>query len=132
MRVTFQCTQLDECGWVVDFGGLKRVREWLDYTYDHTVLVDAQDPELPAWQALHERGALDLRIVPCVSMEGSARYVHEHVDPIVRTMTNNRCWICRVECFENEKNSAIYVPCLPITNSGSPTNTATAQGDPAR
>lgn len=35
---------LDERNWVVDFGGLKPVRQWLEDTFDHKMLVANDDP----------------------------------------------------------------------------------------
>ena len=35
----FSCKNMTREMWVVDFGGLKEVKEWLDYMFDHTFLV---------------------------------------------------------------------------------------------
>ncbi len=104
---TFACEKLDEKGWVVDFGNLKDVRAWLEELMDHTLLINADDPELPLFREMHERGIVDLRILPSVGMEGTARYVFEHVDTMIREKTGDRCRVVRVECRENMKNSGI-------------------------
>ena len=37
--------ELDERNWIVDFGGLKPLKEWLKYMFDHTYLLASDDPE---------------------------------------------------------------------------------------
>ena len=34
-KFTFSCDSLDERNWVVDFGGLKPLKAWLENTFDH-------------------------------------------------------------------------------------------------
>jgi 6-pyruvoyltetrahydropterin/6-carboxytetrahydropterin synthase len=43
-------------------------------------------------------------------MEGSAFFVYEKINAIIKKLTNDRAWLSRVEVRENEKNSAIYSP----------------------
>ena len=43
---TFGGNELDESNWIVDFGGLKPLKEWLKHMFDHTYLVAEDDPEL--------------------------------------------------------------------------------------
>ena len=44
---------------------------------------------------------------PNCGMEGTARYVFEHVDKMIRAKTQDRCRVVKVECRENVKNSGI-------------------------
>ena len=46
---------------VMDFSGLKKVKAWLDDTFDHTCLINADDPELELFKQLDERGIIQLR-----------------------------------------------------------------------
>jgi hypothetical protein len=41
-------------------------------------------------------------------MEGSARYVFEYADALIRKHTHGRAWVVKVECRENDKNAATY------------------------
>ncbi len=107
VTVTFACNELDEKGWVVDFGSLKDIRRWLEELMDHTLLINEDDPELPLFRQMHERGIVDLRVLPSVGMEGTSRYVFEYVDRAIREQTGGRCRVIRVECRENVKNSGI-------------------------
>lgn len=106
----FACKERTVEGWVVDFGGLKAVKELLEKTFDHTFLAAVDDPELSLWKELDQRGVIQLRVLPNPSMEGSAEWVYRQVDPIVRKMTQDRAWVTLVEVRENEKNAASYAP----------------------
>lgn len=106
----FQCKELTKEGWVVDFGGLKDVKAWLDYMFDHTFLVSENDPFLELFKDLDKKEVVLLRVLPNVGMESTAKFVYEHVNKMIKNKTNNRAWIKSVEVRENEKNSAIYEP----------------------
>ena len=46
----FGANELDENNWVVDFGGLKGLKEKLKNQFDHTTCIAADDPALPIFQ----------------------------------------------------------------------------------
>lgn len=105
----FEAEQRDACGFVVDFGELKWLRDFLDSRFDHTLLLAGDDPELPVFEALNARGACRLVVLPFgVGMEDTAQYVGSTVDNELRTRTKGRCWVVSVEARENDKNSAIW------------------------
>ena len=106
----FKATSLTKEGWVVDFGGLKDVKKWLDDTFDHTFLASSDDPYLESFKQLDKDGVIQLRVLPNAGMEGTAQYVYDTVNPMIKSLTNNRAWISRLEVRENEKNSAILIP----------------------
>ena len=106
----FACNTRTVEGWVVDFGGLKDVKQFLEHTFDHTFLAATDDPELASWKELDARGIIQLRVLPNPSMEGTAEWVYQQVDRMVRNSTQGRAWVTLVEVRENEKNSAIYRP----------------------
>ncbi len=108
----FACSKLTEEMWVVDFGGLKEVKSWLDYMFDHTFLASDDDPHLEKFREFDKLGIIQLRTLPNAGIEGSAQFVFVHVDKMIRDMTKGRAWVTKVEIFENEKNSAIYQPNL--------------------
>ena len=116
---------LDERNWVWDFGGMKRAKtkidgkspkEWMDYMFDHTVLVAEDDPFLHVLQGLNHRpekgaryyGCLQLRIVPATGAEKFAEFIFNKLNPFVKEETNNRVKVKQVEFREHGKNSAIY------------------------
>ena len=106
----FKCNKLSKEGWVVDFGGLKKVKSWLDYMFDHTFLASENDPFLNSFRELDNKGVIQLRIMPNVGMEATAEYVFNYVDKMIKEQTQNRSWLHLIEVKENEKNSAIYSP----------------------
>lgn len=50
--VTFVAAALDENGWVLDFGRLKPLKQFLQETFDHKLLIAADDPALDELCAL--------------------------------------------------------------------------------
>lgn len=106
----FACSELSHEGWVVDFGGLKSVKKWLEHMFDHTFLASDDDPFMETFRELDRQGVIQLRTFPNVGMEGTAQYVFEKVDAMISQLTQGRSWVKFVEVRENEKNSAIYSP----------------------
>ena len=107
-RFTFQASELDERNWVVDFGGLKPLKAWLEDTFDHKVVLDADDPEMVKFEILADAGLAELTILDGVGVEMFAKHAYNFADKLVREMTDNRCWVVSVECMEHGANSAIY------------------------
>lgn len=105
----FGCSNLDERNWVVDFGGLKDLKSLLEKQFDHTLCIAGDDPCLSDFQQLHDRGAVDLRIMDKgVGIERTAEWCFETADTYIRAKTEGRCWLEKVEVWEHDKNSGIY------------------------
>lgn len=104
----FKCKTLDEKGWVMDFGGFKEFKTFLDDTFDHTFLANADDPELPLFQEMHKKGIVKLVVLENVAMEGTSKFLHEKMNEYLNRKTNGRVWCFKVETRENEKNSGLY------------------------
>ena len=105
----FGARELEKCGFAVDFGSLKWLKQHLDHMFDHTLLLAEDDPLLEDFRKLETNGACALRILPYgPGMEGTAQYLCEYVDSEIRKQSKGRCWIESVESRENDKNSAIY------------------------
>ncbi|QGG80757.1 6-carboxytetrahydropterin synthase [Litorivicinus lipolyticus] len=106
----FGCESLSPEGFGVDFGGFKPLKTWLEDQFDHTCLINADDPELATFEDLHARQIVKLRVLPNVSMENTAKYVYDYVAPWITENTQGRAWLISVECRENQKNSGVYRP----------------------
>ena len=106
--VWFAAKELDDFGFVVDFSSMSSFSQRLKDQFDHTFLVNSDDPLLSEWQKLHELGALDLRIMENVGMESSAKLVWNWANDFLkdRDMGRSCCW--RVEARENESNAACF------------------------
>ena len=105
----FSANELDENNWVVDFGGLKGLKDKLKNQFDHTTCVAADDPALPVFKELEKVGACDLRIMSNgTGIERIAEWCYDTADFFIKAATNDRCWVEKVEVFEHEDNSAVF------------------------
>ncbi len=110
ITLTFAADQLDENGFVVDFGELHYLADWIDEHLDHATLLSATDPRLPDLQALAADGLLKIHLVENASCEGIARHLHQTFAPLVRENTSGRARLLAVELHEDSRNSARYAP----------------------
>lgn len=106
----FECDEMTKEMWVMDFGGLKKVKAWLTEMFDHTFLASEDDPSMSTFKKLDKEGVIQLRVLPNAGMEGSAKFVYDNVSKIIESETQGRVRIIKVEVRENEKNSAYYLP----------------------
>jgi len=109
-EIEFYSTERDMNNFVVDFGKLSPVKEFLQKWFDHTLLVQATDPLLQFFNDLDAGGVCVLRVVESASCEGLALFVYDEVTKIVRKLTSGRVQVMRVICYEDTKNSAEYYP----------------------
>jgi 6-pyruvoyltetrahydropterin/6-carboxytetrahydropterin synthase len=109
--------ELDERNWVWDFGGMKRAKgtidgmnpkAWIDYMFDHTVIVADDDPYLPVFKQMEADSVIQLRIIPATGAEQFAKYLYEKLNTFIQEETNDRVKVVQVEFREHEKNTAFY------------------------
>ena len=109
--------ELDEKNWVWDFGGMKRAKtqidgmspkEWMDHMFDNTLVVAEDDPFVESFQSMGVHGAAQVRVIPAVGAEKFAEFVFNKLNEFVKTETEDRVKVVRVEFMEHGKNSAIY------------------------
>tara|TARA_R100001509_G_scaffold124347_1_gene77957 strand:- start:30 stop:494 length:465 start_codon:yes stop_codon:yes gene_type:complete len=110
--------ELDERNWVWDFGGMKRAKtkidgkspkEWMDYMFDHTLVVAEDDPELKAFQQMDTAGVAQVRVIPATGAEKFAEYIYNKLNEFVDTETEGRVRVTKVKFMEHGKNAACYV-----------------------
>jgi 6-pyruvoyltetrahydropterin/6-carboxytetrahydropterin synthase len=115
-RVWFE-GDLDHRNWVWDFGGMKRAKgtidgmnpkAWMDYMFDHTMIIAEDDPFLESFKLMNQAGAAQIRILPAVGAEKFAEFIYNKLQEFVNQETEGRVKVVRVEFMENGKNSAIY------------------------
>jgi len=107
-KFVFGASHLDKQGFVVDFGALKEVKRKLEYWFDHTVILQADDPLVKTFRDLESKGHCKLTTFPLISCEGLAQFVGEYVDSLLQRQNDGRNWVISCEMIEAEKNSAIY------------------------
>jgi len=109
--------ELDHRNWVWDFGGMKRAvtkidgkspKEWMDYMFDHTVIIAEDDPEVKAFQQMGEAGVAQVRVIPATGAEKFAEYIYRNINKFVITETDNRVRVTKVKFMEHGKNAAYY------------------------
>ena len=77
--------------------------------YDHTLVLDEEDPHMDTFKKLEQAGVCRIRTHPMgPGMEGTAHYLCEWVDKLLREKSRGRAWVISVEARENDKNSSIY------------------------
>ena len=103
--ITFACDNLDENGFVVDFGKLKFLSEWIRKNLDHACVFAHADP-LREKLAAAAPEAWKIYEAESCSCEGLAEHLLKVFDALVRENSNNRVWVCAVEVSEDKKNSA--------------------------
>lgn len=118
---------LDNRNWVMDFGGLKQVKKFLEDTFDHKTVVAEDDPNLDDFKYMARQGNLDLTIVPAVGCEKFAELIFRTVDDMFTRSPSQPNWplLQSVQVWEHEGNSA------KVVRDASPIDLATLANDVA-
>lgn len=117
VTIIFGSPRLDDRNWVMDFGGLKPIKQWLKDTFDHKLLVASDDPEVVQIMKLcggthsdgtsHDRVA-DVVIVGDVGCEAFAKMIYDHVMWWLTEEKIQYVFVESVTVSEHEGNSASY------------------------
>ena len=119
--ISFKATfegELDDRNWVWDFGGMKRAntlidgmqpKAWMDYMFDHTVIIAEDDPGMGGWKTMDELGLIQLRVIEATGAEKFAEYIFNKINPFVEEETDGRVRVTKVKFMEHGKNAAYYV-----------------------
>ena len=109
--------ELDHRNWVWDFGGMKRAKtkiddmspkEWMDYMFDHTLLVAEDDPFLAAFKQMGDANVAQVRVIPASGAEKFAEYIYNKLNEFVIAETEGRVKVTKVKFMEHGKNAAYY------------------------
>lgn len=113
-KFTFEADKLDERGWVMDFGGLKGLKQQLKDTFDHKIAVASDDPNIEDFCSMVRKGIGEIIVFPNgVGVEKFA----EHAWHIANTfllenysedVLDRNLYVVSCECAEHGANSAIY------------------------
>jgi 6-pyruvoyltetrahydropterin/6-carboxytetrahydropterin synthase len=107
IRVTFAAETLDRNGFVVDFGGLGYLRDWIERHLDHGILLAHDDDD----------GRAMVRAQPTLfkpyylehpSCEGLSAEVFRVFRGLVREREGERVEVVRVEVWEDPRNMTTY------------------------
>jgi len=116
-EVTLTADKLDPCGFILDVGKMDDVKAWFDENFDHTILLNLDDPLLlkflkwdAEFQAVsNNRHLFKIVKVSDCSMEGLARWVGRNVQEILNrnpSSFSRGVRVVSVTCYEDEKNSS--------------------------
>lgn len=78
----FESDTLDARNWVVDFGGLRELKDFLKESFDHTMLVAEDDPHFEVFENLHNLGLAKMVVVERTGCEGLAEFLLDYINEI--------------------------------------------------
>lgn len=106
--LTMACKQLDENGFVVDFGKLQCLKTYFD-TYDHSIIISTEDTEFdevltkyPQFFRIHR--------LPITSVEGMASHMFYEINSILQREFYQRVYLISITIYEDSKNFTTYCP----------------------
>ena len=106
--------QLDDMNWIVDYGGFKDaprgngLKEWMNHMWDHTLLIQKDDPYADVFEQLGQMGLAKVHLLDKMGAESNAKLVFDKFNEVLSKTDAGRCKVIKVECFENDHNSSIY------------------------
>ncbi len=106
VEITFEATSLDENNFIIDFGKLGFVKDYLD-KFDHSTVVASSDTSFLE-MCNNFPQFFQLVVLSDVSCEGLAQQMFKDLDKIVRENTNDRVHLSKIVVFEDSKNSASF------------------------
>ena len=83
-------------------------KAWMDYMFDHTVIVAEDDPFVNTLQQMGNAGIAQVRVLKATGAEKFAEFIFHKLNNFVKTETNERVRVAQVEFMEHGKNTAIY------------------------
>lgn len=109
-KVTFEADYLDETNWIADFGSFKRngLKDWLSEMFDHTTLIEKDDPMKGYFEMMVAEKIAKVHFLDKMGCESLAKMVFDKFNDVLSKQEAGRLRVVSVECFEHEKNSAIY------------------------
>lgn len=106
--------QLDDMNWICDYGSFKKppegngLRQWMDEQFDHTLLIEKDDPYLDLFQTMQMERICKLVVMDKMGAESVAKLVYDKFNERLSKIDAGRCKVVKVEVFENKNNSSIY------------------------
>jgi 6-pyruvoyltetrahydropterin/6-carboxytetrahydropterin synthase len=111
LKFYFGANELDKRGWVIDYGGLKELKQLLKDQFDHKTLIAYDDPDLERYRQLEKDGILDLTVLPGMGCERIADMLYKFVNSVfipddLGQVESERVWCYKVEVRETQSNMA--------------------------
>lgn len=107
IKLVFVAAHVDENGFVIDFGKLGFIKDWISEFLDHSLLLNDSDPYRPYLQQTLD-GFSRIYVVKDASCEGLAQHFFNVFNDLVEEATNGRVRIREVSVIEDSRNEATY------------------------
>jgi 6-pyruvoyltetrahydropterin/6-carboxytetrahydropterin synthase len=109
IKFYFGANQLDKRGWVIDYGGLRDLKDILKQQFDHKTIIAKDDPDLEKYRQLERDSILELTVLPGMGCERIADMLYKFVNGVyipdyLGQGESQRIWCYRVEVRETESN----------------------------
>jgi 6-pyruvoyltetrahydropterin/6-carboxytetrahydropterin synthase len=107
----FESETLDARNWVMDFGGLRPLKEKLEQWFDHTFLLAQDDPDYNFLKQLGEKKLAKITEVEKTGCEGIAEFLYEYINTIFLKDygEQDRIWCTKVQVRETDNNMAMKI-----------------------
>lgn len=106
----FESETLDFRNWVVDYGGLRPLKEQLEEWFDHKYLLASDDPFYEDIKRLGDLGLMEITEVEATGCEALADFVYKYLnDGFLKEMGFGDVWCSKVSVRETDKNMAMRV-----------------------
>lgn len=105
----FEAQELDKNNWVIDFGSMKPIKQWLESTFDHRLIVAKDDPSLDVLGRLDMDDIAAPKVMERVGCEAFANAAFKFAKNwLIDSGQSHRVRLTKVTCSEHEGNSAAY------------------------
>lgn len=103
----FEAETLDTRNWVVDFGGLKELENYLKQWFDHTLLVATDDPEIETFKLLQEKKLANVVEFTALGCEALASQLIDFVNDFYIPTHFGESESVRVKCVKVEVRETV-------------------------
>ena len=105
----FESDSLDFRNWVVDYGGLRPLKELLEQLFDHKFLLAEDDPKFDDIMKLQDLGLAEITVVEGTGCEALADFLYKHLNTgfLKELGVADDVWCSCVQVRETEKNMAM-------------------------
>ena len=107
----FESETLDARNLVMDFGGLRPLKQKLEEWFDHTFLLAQDDPDYNFLKQLGEKKLAKITEVEKTGCEGIAEFLYEYINTIFLKDygEQDRIWCTKVQVRETDNNMAMKI-----------------------
>lgn len=107
VHIEFETTDLDQNNWVVDFGGMKSFKSWLEEMLDHKTIVAIDDPEIETFKKLEAQGLIQMKVAPSVGVEAFSYLILSACEQwLANEIRTRHVKVKKVTVSEHDGNSA--------------------------